>query len=126
MRVFVVCLFSALLAGLNVSLYAQIKPSAIQGRVLTDNYIPAQAVTIVLIKYRDSSIVNSTITGKNGLFQFIGVQPDRYLLLATTVGFNKSYSGPYLVTIDQTTKIADIILSPVAKQLKEVSVISSS
>lgn len=125
MRVFVMCLFSAFLAGLNVSLYAQIKPSAIQGRVLTDNYAPVQAVTIVLLKYRDSSIVNSTITGKDGLFQFIGVQPDRYLLLATTVGFNKSYSGPYLVTIDQTTKIEDIILRPDAKQLKEVSVIST-
>jgi hypothetical protein len=125
MKVLIVCLFSAFLAGLNVNLYAQIKPSAIYGKVLTDKRLPADAATIVLLKYSDSSIVSSTITANNGVFQFTGVPPDNYLLLVRAVGFNKSYSGPYLVKTGQTVNAPDIILSPGAQQLKEVSVISS-
>jgi iron complex outermembrane receptor protein len=125
MKVLIVCLLSASLAGLNVNLYAQLKSSAIQGMVLTDSYIPAQAATIVLLRSRDSSIMNSTIVGKNGQFEFADLTPDSYLLLVRAVGFNKSYSGPYAVATSQTITAPDIILSPDAKQLKEVSIVSA-
>ncbi|HEY4324782.1 MAG TPA: TonB-dependent receptor [Mucilaginibacter sp.] len=125
MKVLFVCLCSAFFAGLYGNVYAQLKPSVIEGKVLTDNHIPAQAATVILLASRDSSIINSTIAGKNGEFKFVAIPSGSYLLLVKVVGFKTSYSGPYTATQDQTIHASDIILSPDTKHLKEVSIVSS-
>lgn len=125
MRVLIVCLLSALLAGLNADIYAQPKLTAIKGKVFTGNNAPATAATVVLLKYRDSSIVSSAIAGKNGAFQFLGIKPASYWILVTAVGFKKSYNGPYIVAPGKTNIADDIYLISNTKQLKEVSVVGS-
>ena len=125
MKVFTGCLLLAFLTGFYSNLYAQSSPSSIQGKVLTESHLPAEAATIILLKSRDSSIVNSAIISKFGLFDFTDVQPGTYLLLITKVGYNKTYSKPYPVTGGQIFLVHDIVLSPSATQLKEVSVVSS-
>jgi iron complex outermembrane receptor protein len=125
MRVLLGCLLSAFITGFCSNLYAQSTPSSIQGKVLTESHLPAEAATIVLLKYRDSSIVNSAIIGKDGLFNFNGVQPGSYLLMVTKVGYNKAYSKQYQVTTGQILLIRDVILSPAATQLSEVSIVSN-
>jgi outer membrane receptor protein involved in Fe transport len=125
MKFLVGCLFSAVLACLFSSLYAQVPTTAIHGKVLTENSLPAEGATIILLKSRDSSIVNSSISGKTGLFQISDIQPDSYLLLISKVGYDKAYRGPYRAALGQTLITPAIILKPAVNQLKEVSVISS-
>ena len=119
------CLLLVFLSSLYDNLYAQIKPSLIQGKVLAENHVPAEAATIVLLKYQDSSIVSSSITDKGGIFQFNNLPTGNYLLLVRSVGYIKSYTGPYKIVPGQSLSVPDIILSPDARQLKEVSVVSS-
>jgi iron complex outermembrane recepter protein len=125
MKVVFRCLLSAFLAGLYSNLYAQVIPSAIRGKVLTESHLPAESSTILLLKYVDSSIVSSDIAGKEGLFKFNNVLPGDYLLLVTKIGFNKSYTGPYHVTMGQALTIDDITISSSSKQLNEVTIVST-
>jgi iron complex outermembrane receptor protein len=125
MKVLFGCLFSAFLTGLFANSYAQSQSSIIKGKVLIENHLPAESSTIILLNSRDSSIVNSTIVGKDGFFQFSDVIPGGYILLTTKLGYDKSYSGTYQVLAAQVFLANDIILKPGTKQLKEVSVMST-
>jgi iron complex outermembrane receptor protein len=118
-------LFSVFLICFYSNLHAQVTSPPITGKVLTQNHLPATGSTIILLKYRDSSIVNSTVAGENGLFQFAGVPPDNYLLLVTKVGYNKLYTGPYQVTAGQTCIVPDMVLQPATKELNEVTIVSN-
>src|ERR1700733_7608843 len=120
MKFLVGCLFSAVLLCLYGSLYAQGTGTSIKGKVLTENHSPAAASTIILLKFKDSSIVSSAVIDKNGLFQFEGIESGNYLLLVRAVGYNKSYTGPYNLAADHVFIAVDIILKPSATQLKEV------
>jgi iron complex outermembrane receptor protein len=120
------CILATFLAVIfNNNVHGQVPLSSIQGTVLTANQSLAESSTVILLKAGDSSIVSSTIIGKNGKFRFDGVPQDNYLLLATLIGYNKIYAGPYHLQKDQTLKVPDIVLNPSANQLKEV-VISGS
>jgi iron complex outermembrane receptor protein len=125
MKVVIGCLLSAFLAGFYCTSYAQSLPAAIQGKVLFDDHSPAAAATVILLRNGDSSTVKSVITDKTGLFRLAGLQPDKYLLLVTIIGYTKSYYGPYQVARGQTINIPDIILRLSPKQLKTVSVFST-
>jgi iron complex outermembrane receptor protein len=125
MKVILGCLLSAFLAGLCNNLYAQVIPSVIYGKVLTENHSPAEAATIILLKYPDSSIVSSAIIGRSSQFKFAGLEPGSYLLLASKVGYNKVYSKPYQIASGQQMATEDIILNTAEKQLNEVSIVSS-
>ncbi|MDF2433102.1 MAG: iron complex outerrane recepter protein, partial [Mucilaginibacter sp.] len=125
MRSVFVCLMSALFIGQYNTLYAQEMTPAIAGKVLTESSLPAEASTVILLKYQDSSIVNSEITEKNGLFKFTGLKPGSYLLFIGKLGFSKTYRGPFQLSAGQTFVAADILLKPDTKQLKEVSIVSS-
>src|SRR5947209_7561720 len=101
MRFIVGCFLSAFLAVLFTKANAQGNPASIQGKVTTESHAPAEAATIILLKARDSSIVSSTVIGKNGKYRFIEVPPDKYLLLATSIGYYKTYAGPYTIEEEQ-------------------------
>src|ERR1700722_11743035 len=120
MKFLIGCLFLAFSVCFFGNLYAQVPATSIKGKVLTENHSPAAASTIILLKFKDSSIVSSAVIDKNGLFQFAGMPPGNYLLLVSTVGYNKSCTGPYNLATDQVFTVPDIILKPSATQLKEV------
>jgi len=125
MKFLVGCLFSAFMACLFSTSYAQVSANTIEGRVLTENNLPAEGSTIVLLKLRDSSIVNSAVADKTGAFKFSKVNPDSYLLLISNVGYKKFYTGPYRVKASQSFIVGDIVLKAVVKQLQEVAITSS-
>src|ERR1700749_3317470 len=115
MKVSLWCLFLNCLAFIYSDLYAQSAPSSIKGKVLMENHSSAESSTIVLLKASDSSIVSSTVVDKSGAFQFTDVVPNKYLILASKIGFEKSYNGPYLVGPKQTLLLRDIILNLATK-----------
>lgn len=125
MKVVIVCLLSAFLAGFYCNLYAQSQPATVQGKVLLQDRSPAAAATVILLKNGDSSVVKSAIADKTGVFRLTGMSPDKYLLLVTIIGYTKSYHGPYQVNRGQTINIPDITLSLSPKQLKTVTVSST-
>jgi iron complex outermembrane receptor protein len=100
--------------------YAQNKISGLQGKIINENYAAAEAATIALIRFRDSSNISSTVSGKNGVFEFNGIKPDKYLLQITKVGYHKMISGPYLVSTGRTIVIDSIRLQLAEVNLKEV------
>lgn len=118
------CLLSAFFAVLYFPVQAQVTFSSMKGKVLAEDHSPAETATIILLKARDSSIVSSTIIGKDGLFMFGEVPTDNYLLLATSIGYNKLYAGPYHLEGNRVFRIPDIILKPSSNQLKEVIITS--
>jgi hypothetical protein len=105
--------------------YAQVAPSTIHGKVVTEARSPAEAATIILLKSQDSSIISSAIVSKNGLFRFADLKPDSYLLLITAVGYSRVYAGPYNVSAGQSLKTAEIVINPSANQLKEITIVST-
>lgn len=115
----------ALLIGVCHNLKAQTALGSIEGIVLTDNHSPAEAATIILLKAKDSSIINSSIIDKTGNYRFNKVATGNYLLLVTAVGYNRTYSGPYFLTEGHTLRANDIVLMLSSKQLNEVSVVSN-
>ncbi|MDN5284164.1 MAG: TonB-dependent receptor [Mucilaginibacter sp.] len=117
-------LLFAFLTGMCYFSFAQTKPSAIQGKILIEGGKAAEFATIVLLKSADSSVVKSSLTEKNGDFGFININPGTYLLLATSVGYNKVYSGPHKVLAGQNVIAGDIVLKLVNKQLKEINVVA--
>jgi len=125
MKFLVGCLLSAFLACFFYDLHAQGIGAAIKGKILTENNLSAEGATIILLKYKDSSIVNTGAAGKNGSFEFLNIAPDDYLLLVSKAGYQKIYAGPYNVKPGETFLTPDTILKQIAQNLKEVSIISS-
>src|SRR5476651_946776 len=96
--------------------YAQNKISGLQGKIINENHVPAEATTIALIRFRDSSNILSTVSGKSGTFEFNGIKPDKYLLQITKIGYHKIISGPYQVSAGHI-----IIIDSIRLQVAEVN-----
>ncbi len=126
MRFFLGCLISAsLVCFFLCDLHAQVSSTVITGTVLTENGDGADGSTVLLLKYKDSSIVNSTTAARNGSFRMADVQPGSYLLLLSKAGYSKQYAGPFNVTPGDVYAIPNLILKASVKQLNEVSVTGS-
>lgn len=125
MRFLFRCFFCVLLVCFCFNLFAQTNRSSISGRVLSEHAQPIEAVTIVLINQKDSTVAASTITGKNGLFQLTNLQAGKYLLLTSAVGYIKAYTKIYSIVSGQTLMVDDVSLVTDTRQLKEVQVVSS-
>nr|WP_255486974.1 TonB-dependent receptor [Mucilaginibacter sp. SP1R1] len=104
--------------------FAQTKPSALQGKVLMENKDAAEAATIVLLKAADSTVVRSSLADRNGAFTFANISAETYLLLATSIGCSKVYSGPFKITAGQSIVAPDIVLKLINSQLKEITVVA--
>ncbi|OKS87741.1 outer membrane beta-barrel family protein [Mucilaginibacter polytrichastri] len=105
-----------ILASIVYHTYAQTKISGLQGKIINEKDAVAEAATILLRRFRDSAMVQSTISNNNGVFEFNGVKPDKYILQVTKTGYHKMVSGPYLVTAGRI-----IIIDPIKLQIAEVS-----
>ncbi len=124
MKVLFGSIFFALLTGVCSISFAQTKPSTIQGKVLTNNSIAAEAATVVLMLSADSSAIRSTLADKAGAYQFTNIKPGSYLLLVTNIGSGKVYAGPYLLIAGQNFNAPNVILQQVSTQLKDVTVVA--
>jgi iron complex outermembrane receptor protein len=121
MRILVGCLLLMFLAGVGSYTYAQSGPAVIQGRVLIEDNLPAEAATVILVAAADSSILKSTICNVDGEYSF-SVLPGKYLILASRIGYEQFFSGPYIITEDKDIHTRDITLIKSLPELKEVSI----
>lgn len=122
MKLFAGCLLTVFIAVSYNSARAQAISSTIHGKIQIENSSPADAATIVLMELKDSSIVKSTISNAQGVFNFNGLQTGSYLLFITKLNYAKKYSGPYSVPEGKTTDAGVITIYATARQLNEVSI----
>ncbi|GAA4327938.1 outer membrane beta-barrel family protein [Mucilaginibacter gynuensis] len=102
--------------------HAQTTATGIEGKVLSENEVPADAATVRLLSYPDSAIIRTTISDKSGYFEFKALTPGSYFIQITKVGYRKQYTLRYQVVADNSIKTPDISLIPITKQLKEITI----
>jgi iron complex outermembrane receptor protein len=123
MRVKIGCFFTVILASLFNICYAQTGSSVIRGNVFIQNNKPAEAATVVLLNLPDSTIAMSALVNSAGAYQFPNIKPGKYVLFATMLGSNKTYSAAYSVANGQTINVTTITLAALSTELKEVAIV---
>lgn len=122
MRLIAGYLLTVLLAVASFAAFAQSTPSAIHGKIQVENSAPAEAATVVILKAQDSSVVKGTISGKDGGFNFNGLQAGSYLLFVTKLNYDKLYAGPYQLAGGKDVDAGAINLKVSTTSLKEVQI----
>ena len=114
--------FILLFTGHTTLLLAQTRLSAV---VRNKTGQTLEAATVLLHRQKDSSILRTAVTNRSGQFEFSKIIQGSYFLSVTSIGY-ENYTGDVL-SVDSMTPakvIADIILSPAAKDLRSVSVVT--
>ncbi|TAE72500.1 MAG: TonB-dependent receptor [Bacteroidetes bacterium] len=102
----------------SVFLSAQTK---ITGEIKTPNADNLDASIVNLLKSKDSSIVKTSFTEKNGFFEFDKVQIGTYLIFISNLNHQDEFSSVFEITEAQNTfQLPTIILKEKDRELKEV------
>ncbi len=109
------------LSGLQ-SVIAQTETGKIQGTISENQKV--DAATVSLLRAKDSSVVKLNVADKSGNYAFENVPAGRYLLLVTSVGFEKVYTETIDLTGSQTITIKPVQLVQQTKALAGVTVTS--
>jgi hypothetical protein len=72
----------------------------INGEILDKDKHPIGAASVSLLQSKDSSIVKTVATGKDGFYEFGNLGLSSYLVMASTVGYTNVYSK--VITISAT------------------------
>lgn len=111
------------LAGISICTYAQ-NGGKITGMIKDGgNQKVIDAATISLLKTRDSSLVKTSLTNKDGSFSFENLNEGKYLVMATSIGHSKVYSTPIEISATITeANTGTLQLVAVSKDLGTVTV----
>ena len=109
-----------------ISYIAVAQQNVIKGKVLeiSKNSI-IKASTISLLKAKDSSIVKTTLADDAGNFSIENIEKGNYILLATAVGYDKTFSKQ--IEVNETGKqqiVNTLFLKPSEKSLATVTVLA--
>jgi iron complex outermembrane receptor protein len=118
---------SLVMVLLMISMFtqAQIKTGSIRGTVRDASGTSIIAASVSLLNAKDSSLVKISVSDISGNYSFDNLQPEKYIIAATSVGFGKSYSGAIeLPGTNSLVQVNPIILKAQSKDLKEVTVVS--
>ncbi|MFD2325862.1 outer membrane beta-barrel protein [Mucilaginibacter galii] len=113
------------LAAGSVVAQAQTTPAPagkITGSVITEQGKPADYATVTLLRAKDSSIVKSSLTNEAGLYTIERVNNGIYIIKATIIGYNKTFSGPVTVEANTAVKVPVLQLLPATSSLKAVNI----
>jgi len=105
------------------SIYSQNKIGKISGTVQDGNQKTLQSATISLHRSKDSSVVKFTVSNKIGEYEFENIAEGRYLVSASSVGYDKSFSESFEITASNPiAKLKALQMQESAKGLKGVTV----
>ncbi|MEO8404377.1 MAG: TonB-dependent receptor, partial [Chitinophagaceae bacterium] len=94
----------------------------ISGSVLK-NESPAAGATVILLRAKDSVAVKFSVVDKEGVYVFENIADGKYLLSATVVGYQKSWSKIIeVIQQQQVVQVPAISLIPVSKNLTDITV----
>jgi hypothetical protein len=95
----------------------------LSGRVLRQDGLAAEAATVTLLRSRDSLIVTTTATDKQGFFAFEKPTPGSYFMAVTAVGYQRTYSN--IITVkpgESSLQVSTIVIGTVSKEMAGISV----
>ncbi len=119
--------FFSLLAAMSIVLSSNAQTGGKVSGSIKDggNQKIIDAATVSLLKAKDSGLVKTAVTDKEGNFSFENVKDGSYLVLATSIGHSKTYSTAFGVSSANSIISAGVLqLIPASKVLKEVVVSS--
>jgi len=93
----------------------------VSGNVTDSTGKPILYATASLLKAADSTLVRSSLTGEEGLYQLDSIVPGRYLLRLYSIGYQPQYTPVFELLLNRLPKIIDTqILHENSKPLNEV------
>lgn len=110
-----------LFCALVLTATAQTKQGKVSGAVLDAANNPLVSATVSLLKSKDSSLIKTAVSGKDGRYEFDNLADGEYLLLVTSSGMEKRYSKPVTVAASAVT-VEALALQPVVKSMGGVTV----
>src|SRR4029079_14553169 len=116
---------STLLISLLLSavVFSQTKIGKITGIITDESQKPVQSASVSLLRAKDSSLVKIAVTNKEGKYEFENIIEGKFLLLVSSVGFQKKFGQSLeITTANSSFNAATISLSAEAKSMQEVRV----
>ncbi len=98
--------------------------SIVSGGVADANNKPLANITVSLLKATDSSLVKAAVSDEKGNFEISLAKAGKFLLSYSSLGYEKSYSSDFEISIGQDYKANTVILKQVIKNLQDVTVTS--
>ena len=103
--------------------FSQTKIGKISGIITDESQKPVQSASVSLLRAKDSSLVKIAITNKEGKYEFEKIIEGKFLLSASSVGFQKRFGQSLEITVANSSFNAEAIrLSAEAKSMQEVTV----
>jgi hypothetical protein len=98
-------------------------PSAnVSGSLLDELGKPMMYATASLLNAKDSTIVKGAISNEQGVYSFDHIKQGRYVIKATTVGYQKAISQPITVATNGPVTVPELKMRPTAHNLNAVNV----
>ncbi len=117
--------FFSLLAAMSIAIcsYAQ-TGTKVSGSIKDGgNQKVIDAASVSLLKAKDSTLVKVAVTDAVGNFSFENLKEGTYLVLATSIGHSKTYSGAFTISAgNPTANVGVLQLIQADKAMKEVVV----
>ncbi|MFY7899180.1 MAG: carboxypeptidase-like regulatory domain-containing protein, partial [Chitinophagaceae bacterium] len=96
----------------------------VTGTVKDNSNKAIAAVTIALLKAKDSSLVKADVSDKSGAFEIATNATGKFLLSYTMIGFEKKYSTIFELQDGKSITMPLVSLDVAAAKLQDVSVTS--
>lgn len=108
-----------LMCALGTSAWAQ--PQArLRGQTHSADGKPMEFVTVMLLKATDSSLVKGALSDVAGAYEFSQIKAGQYLVAASQVGYQKTYSQSFALAEGQNLNLDALKLAEATQALKEV------
>ena len=112
-----------MITAFTIGVNAQQNANELTGKTIY-NQKPVESVLVSLLKSKDSSLVKTAISDKNGTYSFQNVISGKYLLSANLIGYKKTFSAIVDINGTDQKQVPDFQLVQSSKVLEEVSVSS--
>jgi outer membrane cobalamin receptor len=93
----------------------------ISGKVVDESSKEVISATISLLKGKDSSLVKTAVSDKNGAFEFLGIKEGEYFVTISSIGFKKNASEKFSV-VNNDISLPPFTLTAIEKGLSGVTI----
>jgi outer membrane receptor protein involved in Fe transport len=104
----------------------KIAPVTITGNLQNEQGKPMDYATVTLLRAKDSSVVKGTLSNDAGKYTLDHIAAGSYIIAATNMGYQKSFSPAFEVTDHKVTEtVAVIKMLAASRNLQTVTITSS-
>lgn len=94
--------FALFISFILLTVFVSAQPkNKISIAVFNDQQLPVENATVELLRSKDSVLIKTALTDKNGVAEFENIAFNSYIIQVTAVGFNTDYSKPFMVSESQ-------------------------